>query len=142
MKILYINSVCGIGSTGRIVEGLAKKDIQAGHEVMIAYGRGSAEVEGVKMYRIGTMLDLMLHGIESRLFDNHGFGSRHATQKFLKELAAFNPDLIHMHNLHGYYIDVELLFNYIKEHDIKVKWTLHDCWPFTGHCSFAGAEID
>lgn len=141
MKIVFINSVCGVGSTGRIVEEMARKEVLAGNQVMIAYGRGEAEVDGVKMYRIGSPMNLLLHGIESRLFDNHGFGSRYATKRFLNILDDYKPDLIHMHNIHGYYINVKMLFDYIKERSITVRWTLHDCWPFTGHCSFAGEEI-
>lgn len=141
MKIVFINSVCGVGSTGRIIEDLAKEEVNKGNQVMIAYGRGKYKVEGVVMYRIGTILNTIIHGMETRFFDNHGFSSRLATRRFLRVLDEFKPEMIHIHNIHGYYLNVKLLFDYIKSHSISTKWTLHDCWPITGHCSFAGEEI-
>lgn len=138
MKILFINSVCGIGSTGRICTDLAQQFETEGNEVKIAYGRKETVPEPFEKYaiRIGTKFDCTVHAIETRLFDLHGFGSRCATKKFLKWVEAYKPDLIWLHNLHGYYINVEMLFEWIKKHPkIQVKWTLHDCWAFTGHCS-------
>ena len=138
MKVLIINSVCGIGSTGRICTDLAKKLEADGHDVKIAYGRSSTVPEQFKKYavRIGNDFDVKIHGLESRLFDNHGLASKHATKKFLQWADEYNPDLLWLHNLHGYYINYELLFDWIKSRpQMEVKWTLHDCWAFTGHCS-------
>lgn len=137
MKVLLINSVCGIGSTGRICTDLALALESQGHEAKIAYGRNgnSPNYDEQKTIRIGTSFDVRVHGVETRLFDKHGFGSLKATNNFLKEIDKYSPDIIHMHNLHGYYINVESLFKYIKEKQIPVVWTLHDCWAFTGHCT-------
>ena len=135
MKILFINSVCGIGSTGRICTDLAQKYES---EVKIAYGRSGTVPEQYQKYavRIGSDMDCKLHAIQTRLFDIHGFGSRKATAKFLQWAEAYQPDLLWLHNIHGYYINVEMLFAWIKKHpEMQVKWTLHDCWAFTGHCS-------
>ena len=78
-----------------------------------------------------------MHAIQTRLFDTHGFGSKHATKEFLKWAEEYKPNLLWLHNLHGYYINVEMLFAWIKKHpEMQVKWTLHDCWAFTGHCSY------
>jgi len=77
-----------------------------------------------------------LHGIKTRLFYRHGFGSKNATFQLVKELTRIKPDLIHLHNLHGYYLHIGVLFAYLKEVQLSVVWTFHDCWPFTGHCSF------
>lgn len=135
MKVLMINSVCGIKSTGRIATDLADMLTEKGHTVKIAYGREEVP-EKYKGYavRIGNEWDVRLHALEARLFDNAGFGSKKATLKFLEWVREFAPDIIHLHNLHGYYINVELLFKFLKEYKKPVIWTLHDCWAFTGHC--------
>lgn len=138
MKVLFINSVCGIGSTGRICTDLAQQFSDEGHEVKIAYGRKGIVPEQFKRYavRIGTDFDCKVHAIQTRLFDTHGFGSKRATKEFLKWAEQYKPDLLWLHNIHGYYINVEMLFAWIKKHpEMQVKWTLHDCWAFTGHCS-------
>lgn len=138
MKVLFINSVCGIGSTGRICTDLAQQLEAEGNEVKIAYGRKGTVPQQFQKYavRIGTDFDCKMHAIQTRLFDTHGFGSKRATKEFLKWAEEYKPDLLWLHNLHGYYINVEMLFDWIKKHpEMQVKWTLHDCWAFTGHCS-------
>ena len=138
MRILFINSVCGIGSTGRICTDLAKKLEADGHEVKIAYGRSDVVPDQLRKYsvRIGNGVDVKMHALQTRLFDNHGLASKGATKKFLQWVDEYNPDLVWLHNLHGYYINYELLFQWIKSRPgMQVKWTLHDCWAFTGHCS-------
>ncbi|MBM6837590.1 glycosyltransferase, partial [Clostridium saudiense] len=135
MKILQINSVCGVGSTGRIVTDLYKVIEEQGHECVIAYGRGTAP-EGFKTIKIGTNFDNYMHVAKTRLFDKHGFGSTKATKGFIKKIEEYNPDIIHLHNIHGYYLNIEILFNYLNKTKKKVVWTLHDCWAFTGHCCY------
>lgn len=137
MKILMINVVCGIRSTGRICTDMADKLTTEGHEVKIAYGRELVPEKYQKYaVKIGNNLDQRLHGIRTRVLDEHGFGSKKATKKFLKWADDYNPDMVWLHNIHGYYINVEMLFDWIKKRsDMQVKWTLHDCWAFTGHCS-------
>ena len=137
MKILQINSVCGIRSTGRICTDLAEVLEQNGHECKIAYGRETVP-EKYRKYavRIGCDFDVKLHALQSRIFDNAGFGSRRATEKFIEWVKEYDPDVIHLHNIHGYYINIEVLFNYLAKADKPVVWTLHDCWTFTGHCAY------
>lgn len=136
MKVLQINSVCGIRSTGRICTDLAEVLEQNGHECKIAYGRETVP-EKYRKYavRIGSDFDVKLHALQSRIFDNAGFGSRRATEKFIEWVKEYDPDVIHLHNIHGYYINIEVLFNYLAKADKPVVWTLHDCWTFTGHCA-------
>ena len=134
-----INSVCGVGSTGRICTDLAQQFEDAGDEVKIAYGRSSTAPDKYKKYavKIGNGFGVKLHAFKTRLTDKHGLGSKCATKKFLKWADEYNPDLLWLHNIHGYYINYELLFDWIKSRpDMQVKWTLHDCWAFTGHCSY------
>ncbi len=134
MKVLQINSVCGIGSTGRIATDLHQTLINSGHESYIAFGRNTPR-NCAENIRIGTDLDVCRHVLLTRTLDKHGFGSRKATRLFLRSVEDLDPDIIHLHNIHGYYINIELLFEYLKSVDKPVVWTLHDCWPFTGHCS-------
>lgn len=139
MRVLFINAVCGIGSTGKICVDLAQKYENEGNIVKIAYGRTAYVPEKYKKYavRIGNDFDVKLHALQTRMFDNHGFASKRATKKFLKWADEYKPELLWLHNLHGYYINIELLFKWIKNHpDMQVKWTLHDCWAFTGHCAY------
>ena len=144
MKVLMINVVCGIRSTGRICTDLATILEEQGHEVKIAYGREFVPEQFQKYaIRIGTDLDVKLHAIKARLFDGAGFGSKRATLDFIAWVEQYNPDIIHLHNLHGYYVNVEILFEYLRNKRKKVIWTMHDCWGYTGHCthySFYGCE--
>ena len=132
-----INTVCGIRSTGRICTDLATALEAQGHEVKIAYGRENVPSEYQKYaVRIGNEFDIRLHGAKARLFDGSGFGSRKTTRIFIKWIREYDPDVIHLHNIHGYYINIEELFNYLKTCGKKIIWTLHDCWAFTGHTAF------
>ncbi|MFI3315305.1 MAG: glycosyltransferase [Rikenellaceae bacterium] len=135
MRIVQINSTSNWGSTGRIAEGIGKLIIAQGWESYIAFGRYENPSSSVTI-KIGSKLDSFLHGILSRISDRSGFYSRRATAEFLKQLDVIKPDIIHLHNIHGYYINIEMLFDYIKSNNIKVVWTLHDCWSFTGHCAY------
>lgn len=135
MKVLQINTTVNSGSTGRIAEDIGKILIQKGHESIIAYGRGNMPSISRKI-KIGNDFDVKCHVLKTRLFDLHGFGSIKSTRLFIKIIKQINPDVVHLHNIHGYYINIELLFNYLKEANKPVIWTFHDCWPFTGHCSY------
>ena len=133
-RVFFINSTCGTGSTGRIVTGLMGVLTSYGYTCMAAYGRGKAP-EGYETYRIGSDFDVDFHGVCSRITDRHGFYSRSATRRLIQKIEEFNPDIIHLHNLHGYYLNIGILFHYLKKSERKVIWTLHDCWSFTGHCT-------
>ena len=145
MRVLMINSVCGVKSTGRICAEAAEELAKSGHQVKIAYGRETVP-EAYQKYavRIGSDADSIISAVHTRITDKHGFGNKCATRKFLQWADRYDPELLILHNLHGYYINVEMLFEWIKKHpNIRVKWTLHDCWAFTGHCvhfSMLGCE--
>lgn len=139
MRVLFINEVCGTGSTGKITCELAEEYEREGHEVKVAYGRSSFVPEKYKRFavQIGSKFNVYSHAILTRLTDRHGFYSKRATRKFLCWANSYNPEFLWLHNIHGYYINIELLFDWLKSHDnLKVFWTLHDCWSFTGHCAF------
>ena len=139
MRVLMINCVSGIRSTGRICTDLAKEFEKNGDEVKIAYGRIGDVPEKYQKnsIRIGNDWDTRLHALYTRITDKHGLGSKKATKKFLEWAEEYSPDLLWLHNIHGYYINYEMLFDWIKKHpEMEVKWTLHDCWAFTGHCCY------
>ncbi len=122
------------GSTGRLAEALGKLAIENNWVSYIAHGRFSRPSQS-KIIKIGTKLDVAFHGLLTRLFDMHGLGSRKATMTLIKTIDDIKPDIIHLHHLHGYYINIKILFNYLAKQSIPVIWTFHDCWSFTGHCA-------
>ena len=134
MKLLQINSVANIGSTGRIAEQIGQAAMKAGWESYIAYGREAGQSQS-HLIKIGSQLDVMWHGVVTRLFDRHGLASKRATKKFVSQIKEIQPDIIHLHNIHGYYLNYEILFEYLSKADIPMVWTFHDCWAMTGHCS-------
>ncbi|MBU1564000.1 MAG: glycosyltransferase [Proteobacteria bacterium] len=135
MKVLQINTTINSASTGRIAEDIGNLLLLNNHESHIAFGRGNRPSSS-KQIRIGNKWDITWHGVKSHLLDRHGFGSKIATQWLVAKIQEIGPDLIHLHNLHGYYLNVEELFNFLKTVNLPVVWTMHDCWPFTGHCSY------
>jgi len=136
MKYLFINSVAGFGSTGRIAAEKCRELMAEGHECVLAFGRDKANCDDISTVQIGNSLDYKLHGIRCRLLDDHGFGSKSATKRFLDWVRQYDPDVIWLHNIHGYYIHIGLLFDYLRTCGKKIIWTLHDCWAFTGHCAY------
>lgn len=139
MKLLQINTVVGNGSTGRIVEEIGCLAIDNGWKSWIAFGRGRP-TSNSNLIRIGNDWDMRFHGLQSRLLDNHGLSSKRVTNKFIDQIKDIKPDIIHLHNIHGYYINYPILFNYLKEWTGSIVWTWHDIWPLTGHCAFFGKD--
>ena len=134
MKLLQINTTVNSGSTGRIAEDIGLEVIKAGNESYIAASIINRPSKS-NTIQIGTKFDKIKHGLTSRLLDRHGFGSVNATRKLLNKIEQINPDIIHLHNIHGYYLHIGILFTHLKKIQKPVVWTFHDCWPFTGHCS-------
>lgn len=135
VRILQVNSVFGRGSTGRVVESVASHLKSEGDDSFVAYGRGDT-INEPGFLRIGGSLDVATHGLKSRFLDMHGLGSTRATKEFVSRVQSLAVDVIHLHNVHGYYVNYEVLFDYAKSARIPIVWTMHDCWPFTGHCAF------
>lgn len=138
MNVLQINTIAGTSSTGRIAEDILKMVINHGGDgrIACAIDNSSEELSG-KIYRIGGRKNIRLsHAAASRITDRSGFYSRKATKELIKYIEHEGFDLIHMHNLHGYYLDISLLFEKLATMSVKVVWTFHDCWPMTGHCAY------
>lgn len=137
MKIVQINTF-PYKATGSIMMSIHDTLMEQGFESYVVWGRGRNSKDANEIV-IRDELGTKLHGVYTRLTDRTGFASNRATWKLLARLDEIQPDIIHLHNIHGYYINIELLFDYIRKHRIKVVWTLHDCWAFTGHCAYFDA---
>lgn len=137
MRVLMINSGSGVRSTGRICTDLASELIKNGHDAKVGYARGNVpEKYRPISIRIGSSFQVYKQALMTRIFDSEGFGNKRSTGEFIKWVKDYDPDIVHLHNIHGYYLNSELLFNYLKESNKPVIWTLHDCWSFTGHCAY------
>lgn len=135
VKVIEINAG-NIGSTGNIMLGIADIAKTAGHEVLVCCpdARGNRKKMVKNQLFIGDRLSRNLHLKCAELTGLNGYFSQLATKKFLKAVDEYKPDIIHLHNLHNCYINLPMLFNYVKKYNIPVVWTLHDCWAFTGQC--------
>ena len=140
--LLQINSCANWGSTGKIAEQINRAAAKKGWKTYIAYGREIIQGQSVPI-RIGNIVSQAFALVEARLFDNDGLANRWATRRLVKTIKKINPDVIHLHNLHGYYINYKVLFKYLNTSGIPVVWTFHDCWAFTGHCAhFVSANCE
>ena len=133
--LLQINVTCNSGSTGKIAEQIGSLALKYGWKSYIAFSRGNPNSESETIL-IGNALNMYWHGFESRIFDNHGLSSRRATENFIRQIETIKPDIIHLHNIHGYYLNYKILFEFLKKYNRPIVWTLHDCWAFTGHCGY------
>ncbi len=133
--LLQINIEVNSGSTGRIAEQIGGLVLDKGWNSYITYARNYNPSKS-KTIKIGNRWNIYLHVLQTRLFGNHLRASTRATRKLIKQISEINPDIIHLHQLHGYFLNVEELFSYLATLKIPIVWTLHDCWPFTGHCTY------
>lgn len=131
MKVLQINAVTGYGSTGRACVEIADTLNKNNHEGYIAYSGGGTYING---YQIGTSIEKKIHGLFSRLFGNQAYYSTRGTKKLIKYIETLRPDIVHLNNLHGNYINLYILLKYLADKDISTVLTLHDCWFYTGKC--------
>ena len=134
MNILQINTVYNRGSTGKIVRQIENIANAKGHKCYCAYRYKENDEVGENLYQISSWLDCHIHNRLARWTMLQGCFSALYTRKFLRKINKLKLDVIHLHNIHANYINFPLLFNYIKKNNIRVIWTLHDCWTFTGHC--------
>lgn len=143
-KLLQINPVIRKNtSTGKIMQEIGELAMKKGWESYIAYskGRDGADPNACKstIVPVGSKLSVAIHGIETRILDRHGLGSRLATKRFISNIRRINPDIIHIHNVHGYFLNYKALFRYLADSGKPVIWTVHDCWLYTGHCYYYSA---
>ena len=141
-KLLQINPVVRINtSTGRIMREIGELAIASGWESYVAYSgaRDGRPQHTSHLVPVGDKLDLAVHAVATRLFDAHGLASRRATRQLIRRIREIDPDIIHIHNIHGYFLNYPLLCKYLKESGKPVIWTVHDCWLYTGHCYYYSA---
>lgn len=145
-KLLQINPVVRENtSTGKIMRELGELAQAAGWESYIAYSRARDGVpqHSSKLIPVGSKFDLLVHWLATRLFDAHGLASRRASRQLIRRIDEIDPDVVHIHNVHGYFLNYPLLLDYLAERGKPVVWTVHDCWLFTGHCyHYAAAGCD
>ena len=134
-KLLQLNTSVGRGSTGRIAETIASLATARGWECYIAHGARYVGNSHMETYQVSTKTEEICHYVKSLLLDAQGLGSVRATQRLVNWIKKLRPDVIHIHNLHGYWVNYEILFDYLNESRIPVVWTFHDCWAITGHCA-------
>lgn len=137
MKIVQINSFNG-GSTGNIALNINKMASQNNWDTKFYFGRywKNRTQPSTSSIKIAFNWETKFHATMARIFDNMGHGSWLSTKKLISKLNFENPDIIHLHNIHGYYINYPLLFDYLRQSGKPIVWTLHDCWSFTGHCAY------
>lgn len=139
MRIVAINS-CTYGSTGSIMQSIAQTAIAHGHEAYIAFPNGRHRERNrlasrnIPMIPFSNRFSENFHLLADRLTGFNGCFSVFSTAALLRKLDKLQPDLLHLHNLHNCYVNLPMLFRYIKKRRLRVVWTLHDCWAFTGHC--------
>lgn len=141
-RIVQINPVLRTStSTGRIMQEIGALAESEGWRNWCAYGKGRDGIRPctTEIIPVGGRLSTYIHGILTRSFDRHGLGSAAATRAFVRKLREIDPDIVHIHNIHGYFLNYPIFFDYLRESDIKVVWTVHDCWLYTGHCYYYSA---
>lgn len=132
--LLQISIEANVCSVGRIEQQIGDLALAEGWQSYMTYSRGY-KPGASKAIRIGSKPDVYWHVLMTRLFDRHGLHSNNATQKLVEQIKEINPDVIHIHQIHGYFLNIKILFDFLKEYGKPIVWTFHDCWAFTGHCA-------
>ncbi len=133
MKVVQINPVC-TGSTGKIAVEISKLLDANGIANYIFYTSGKSDFKNARKY--ATDLEIKINALWAKIRGNYGFNSKAMTKRLICELEKIKPDVIQLHNLHGHNVNLEMLFQYLKKADVKIFWTFHDCWSFTGYCTY------
>ncbi len=139
MKVVHINATYGFGSTGLIVKDIGETLTREGHDNVFVYQKTNESL--VNGYKVGNKLDWKMHAIKSRALGSQGFYSNCKTRKLCKFLFIVKPDVVHLHNLHSNYVNIEILFKFLAQNNIATVITMHDCWLFTGKC-FHYADVN
>ncbi len=134
MRVLQINSVCGTGSTGKLAAQISDYLNEQGVENSIAFGFGSCKRPNT--FKFGNSLDAHIHSFISRKLCMQGYGSLYTTGKLIRYIKKWKPSIVHLHNIHGHYLNFPMLFRYLEKAECHVVWTFHDCWPMTGKCAY------
>lgn len=138
-KLLQINPVLRVStSTGRIMQEIGELAMENGWKSYIAYSYGRDGIKPCKseLVPVGGKIGVLEHLLDTRLFDRHGLASNRDTRDFVRMIDNIDPDIVHIHNIHGYFLNYKILFDYLARRNKPVVWTVHDCWLYTGHCYY------
>lgn len=135
MKYVQINTYYQGSSTATIMKGIHAELKKQGVDSYMFWGRNHATIDDHEQC-FATKAGVYWHGAMTRLTDRTGFYSKRDTTRLLARLDEIDPDVVHLHNIHGYYVNIEMLFDWLAAHRCQVRWTLHDCWALTGHCAY------
>lgn len=141
-KLLQIDTCCGIGSTGKIAEIIGSIGKSKGWDCYLAHSARFAGKTQMIPVDIGNKIEEYFHYVVSLLFDRHGLASFRATNRLIRKIKTIRPDVVHIHNVHGYYVNFEILLGYLSRHNIPTVITLHDFWLMTGHCAYINKSCD
>lgn len=140
-KILQIGASLNCGAPGKIAEQIGLLAMSRGWDVYMAHGVRHSNPSQLKTVPMVTSHEEKIHALYSLLLDRHGLGPDGKTKQLVEWIKEHKPDIIHLHNIHGYFLNYKTLFDYLVMTEIPVVWTLHDCWPFTGRCfHFVGVD--
>lgn len=140
-KIIYVSGALNYGAPGRIVEQIGLKAQDHGYEVVVVHSSRNENPSQLPHFAVTSKYDEIIHAAGAMLFDLHGLLSTRQTRALVENIKKYKPDIIHLHNIHGYFCNFKVLFDYLDTIDTPVVWTMHDCWPFTGRCfHFVGAN--
>lgn len=134
MRIVQINACFERGSTGRMTKQMHEAFSKEGHESFVFSPNVNAGNSHV--INVGNSIDYRLHSFLSRVTGLQGYFSIRATLRLVRKLKQIKPDILHLHNLHNNYINLPILFRYIKKNGIATVITMHDFWFITGHCGY------
>lgn len=133
--ILQVNAVSNFGSTGKIMENIGNTALKCGWKSYVAHGGRYSLKSTHQSFLISSISKNRIAALHTLLTDRHGYALAKETNRFIKWVESIKPDIIHLHNIHSYYLNIKVLFEYLSTKEIPIVWTLHDCWAFTGHCS-------
>ena len=140
-KMFYVSGALNFGSPGRIVEQIGLLAQKNGYECLVAHSSRNENPSQLQHYAMTTKCQEVVHALGAKFLDLHGLLSTKQTRELVERIKEYQPDIIHLHNIHGYFCNFKVLFEYLDSVDIPVVWTLHDCWPFTGRCfHFVGVD--
>ena len=142
-KIVHISGAINFGAPGRIVEQIGLLSQRNGYECLVAHSTRNENPSQLRHYAMTTRWQEVVHALGAKFLDFHGLLSTAQTIALVERIKDYQPDIIHLHNIHGYFCNFKVLFEYLDSVDTPVVWTMHDCWPFTGRCfHFIGVDCD
>ena len=135
MRVLQLNVTFGVGSTGRIVQDIHNFLLRKKIESFVIYGRNRYAEDPFAFY-IGSKVSFYIDALLTRITGFVGYFSYFYTIMIIRKIKSLQPDIIHLHNIHGYYLNIPMLLRFLITYDKKVVWTLHDEFMYTGKCAY------